>query len=79
MKEIFGDVMFSVVDSPDTKALIVDVKDNVVHIVLNKNKAYRILAHKDLIVAGLNKKLSELIQIKLEALAKKEEKLEDGK
>ena len=76
--------VFNVVDERLQKqiynaALIVEIVDGQVVITLDKDKAYRVLAKKDIIVAGINKKLSELIQRKLETLAMEEEEKERGK
>jgi hypothetical protein len=59
-------------------ALTIEAEDGIV-IALNKDKFYRVLAQKDLIVAGLNKKLIELIQKHLEAEARNEMSLEKEK
>ena len=46
-----------------------------VEIIIEKKKVFETLANKDLIVASLNKKLTEMIQMYLEAQAKKEKEV----
>jgi len=49
--------------------------DTSVELVIEKTKIFETLANKDLIIACLNKKLSEMIQMYLEAQAKKEKEV----
>lgn len=59
--------------------LLIEIINGGVVITMNSQKAYRVLSNKHIIVGALNKKLSELIQLKLEGLAKEEEGLENGR
>jgi len=77
---ILGDIEFHIIEpKPEDsfqEALIVDVSGGKVVITMNGHKAYRLLAQRNLVVAGLNKKLEELVQRKLEQLALQEEQTE---
>jgi len=80
MIPIIGDFTFAISENLDMKeALIVDIQDGQLVITLNKDKAYRILEQRHLIVAALKKKLDELVEMKVSQLAKAEAEIEDGK
>ncbi len=77
---IFGDFTFAISENLDMKeGLIVDILEGQLVITLNKDKAYRILEKRHLIVAALKKKLDELVEMKVSQLAKAEAEIEDGK
>ena len=81
--DILGQFVFNV--SPAHKipkenlGVVIRIENGQVIMDLNKDYAYRIMAQRDLIVAGLNKKLDELIQKHLESKAQEEQGLEDLK
>lgn len=84
--DILGNFEFNVcmpnakVFQKETPAMKVHIDENGQLIInMNKEYAFRILANKDLLVAGLNKKLSELIQTHLNKKAQEEHELEGGK
>lgn len=49
-----------------------------IEIEIERRKVFETLANKDLIVASLNKKLTEMIQMYLEAQAKKEKEVREN-
>lgn len=63
----------------DEFGLTVEGKGELPIITLNTNQAYRILANRKVIIAGLNKKLDELVETKIGQLAEDEIELEKGK
>jgi uncharacterized protein YwgA len=56
--------------------MVIAVNDGYVEISLNKNKTFRVLEKRKLIIAALNKKLDELVEKKIQATAKDEDTLE---
>jgi len=76
---LLGRIEFSIIDN-QKEGLIIESKSNgSVEFKLSKNNVYRILVNRDLIVGGLNKKFTELIEKKIQFEAKKEEQMEKEK
>ena len=81
MPNILGGIGFRL-SKPEEEiqgAILIDVGRNKVAVILNRDRKFRVLENKDLIVAGLNKELNRLAQHEFEKLADAEEGLEKSK